>query len=340
MCVVLASVMVDIRFYDISSSSKESGVESLDQVHGALEGEGIAWLDILQPDEKVKEFLVGLDIDELIIEDIFGHADTTALKFSNHRYIVVNARDADNRLDTEPLAIIMLNNVLVTLRHSPIPAINVFRKRVEEIHDDDLQLGVDFLLYELLDAVADDWTPILGRYSRDLDELEFQVFDPSKKYDDLLEGLHDLKRKLRQANKSIESLNTVTMRMIKPGERFVAYNCQQYFNDLHQLSISLLKRCTNYSAGATSSRDTYLSNISMQLSQSNAQLTEVMTTLTIIGAIMLPLTLIAGIFGMNNEDLPTEPIGGFWGIMMFMGLFALVMLIYFWRKGWIGSPKR
>lgn len=128
--------------------------------------------------------------------------------------------------------------------------------------------------------------------------------------------------------------------MMKPGERFVAYNVQQYFSDLHQLSISLLKRCNNYSAGATSSRDTYLSNISMQLSESNAQLTEVMTTLTIIGAIMLPLTLIAGIFGMNNDDLPTDTIGGFWGVMTFMAIFAILMLVYFWRKGWIGSPKR
>ncbi|MEK9696960.1 MAG: magnesium transporter CorA family protein [Candidatus Poseidoniales archaeon] len=332
--------MVEVRFHDISSASKEAGIESLARTAEATEGDHVAWLDIMQPDETVREFLLSLEIDELIIEDIFGHADTTALKFSNHRYIVINARDADNRLDTEPLAIVLLGNLLVTLRHSAIPAINVFRKRVDDIHDDDKQLGVDFLLYELLDAVADDWTPILGRYSRDLDELEFQVFDPSKKYDDLLEGLHDLKRKLRQANRSIESLHSVTMRMMKPGERFVAYNVQQYFSDLHQLSISLLKRCNNYSAGATSSRDTYLSNISMQLSESNAQLTEVMTTLTIIGAIMLPLTLIAGIFGMNNDDLPTDTIGGFWGVMTFMAIFAILMLVYFWRKGWIGSPKR
>jgi len=100
-----------------------------------------------------------------------------------------------------------------------------------------------------------------------------------------------------------------------------------------------VKRANNYSQGATSTRDTYLSNISMQLAESNAQLTEVMTTLTIIGAIMLPLTLIAGIFGMNNDDLPLDLVGGFWGIISLMALFATVMLFFFYKRGWLNIFK-
>jgi magnesium transporter len=82
-----------------------------------------------------------------------------------------------------------------------------------------------------------------------------------------------------------------------------------------------------------------LSNISLQLSESNAKLTEVMTTLTIIGAIMLPLTLIAGIFGMNNDDLPIDRVGGFWGIISIMFVFAIIMLTYFWRRGWLNNIR-
>ncbi|MGB0378294.1 MAG: CorA family divalent cation transporter [Poseidonia sp.] len=54
---------------------------------------------------------------------------------------------------------------------------------------------------------------------------------------------------------------------------------------------------------------------------------------------MLPLTLIAGIFGMNNEDLPSDVFGGFWGIMAMMAAFAIMMLGYFWRKGWLGPSR-
>jgi len=311
---------------------------SLETVVDAIKDKGLAWLDIKNPDNSVKDFLLNvMQFDELAVEDIFGHADTTAMKFSNHRFVVVNARDADNQLDTEPVAIFLTEDLIITVRHTSIPALMKFRRRFKEAEEDELALGIDFLLYEILDAIADDWQPILGRYSKTLDELEFCVFDPQEQYDNLLEGLHDLKRQLREASKSIESLHTVTLRMLNQKLKLISTGVTIYFSDLNQLCTALVKRANNYSAGATSTRDTYLSNISMELSQSNAQLTEVMTTLTIIGAIMLPLTLIAGIFGMNNKDLPLDQVGGFWGIISMMTIFAVLMLAMFWRRGWLNN---
>ena len=328
--------MVELRLQTAKSGLIARESFDLNTVQEAIQEEGLAWLDILRPDDDVRKFLLEqMEFDELAVEDVFGPADTTAQKFKNHRFIVINARDADNQLDTEPVAIFIKENLIITTTHYNIPALKKFRIRFKKADDEDLALGVDFLLYELLDAIADDWTPILNSYSRQLDQLEFQVFDPSKKYDNILESIHDLKRYLREASKSIESLNTVTMRLLKPNERLIGSGAERYFSDLHQLSVALVKRANNYSSGATSARDSYLSNISMQLAESNAQLTEVMTALTIIGAIMLPLTLIAGIFGMNSEGLPITQIGGFWGIIGLMLLFTVSMLTFFWRRGWL-----
>jgi len=328
--------MAELRLQTAASGLIERESYQLNGVPEAVQDEGLAWLDILRPDDEVRQFLLErMDFDELAVEDVFGPADTTAQKFKNHRFIVINARDADNQLDTEPVAIFIKENLIITVRHYEIPALKKFRHRFKKADEEDLALGIDFLLYELLDSIADDWTPILNSYSRQLDQLEFQVFDPSKRYDNVLESIHDLKRYLREASKSIESLNTVTMRLLKPNERLIGSGAERYFSDLHQLSVALVKRAKNYSSGATSDRDSYLSNTSMQLAESNAQLTEVMTTLTIIGAIMLPLTLIAGIFGMNNEDLPLDQVGGFWGIITIMVIFACLMLTFFWRRGWL-----
>jgi len=328
--------MAELRLQTAASGLIERESYQLNGVPEAVQDEGLAWLDILRPDDEVRQFLLErMDFDELAVEDVFGPADTTAQKFKNHRFIVINARDADNQLDTEPVAIFIKENLIITVRHYEIPALKKFRHRFKKADEEDLALGIDFLLYELLDSIADDWTPILNSYSRQLDQLEFQVFDPSKRYDNVLESIHDLKRYLREASKSIESLNTVTMRLLKPNERLIGSGAERYFSDLNQLSVALVKRAKNYSSGATSARDSYLSNTSMQLAESNAQLTEVMTTLTIIGAIMLPLTLIAGIFGMNNEDLPLDQVGGFWGIITIMVIFACLMLTFFWRRGWL-----
>ena len=328
--------MAELRLQTAASGRISTENLTLDGVLKAIEGEGLAWLDILRPDKEVRTFLLEtMDFEELAVEDAFGDADTTAQKFQNHRFIVVKARDTDNRLDTEPVAAFITENLLITVRHSTIPPLKILARRFRRADDEQLSLGVDFLLYEMLDAIADDWTPILNTYSSELDELEFQVFDPNIQYDGVLEGLHNLKRKLRESSKSIESLNTVTMRLLKPNERLISEGVTPYFSDLNQLSLALVKRANNYASGATSARDSYLSNMSMQLAESNAQLTEVMTTLTIIGAIMLPLTLIAGIFGMNNDDLPLELVGGFWGIIAMMVAFAVLMLSFFWRRGWL-----
>ena len=328
--------MAELRLQTTGAGVIASSEFTLSELEDAVEGKGTAWLDILKPDDDVKQWLEGIGIDELAVEDIFGHASDTVQRFHGHRFIVVRARDADNRLDTEPIAIILRGNLMITVRGTRIPALDVFSRRLKTADDDEIAIGVDFLLYELLDSIADDWTPILSEYSNKLDDLEYQVFDPSKAYEGLLEGLHDLKRLLREATKSIESLQSACLRLLKPGERLINESCLAFFTDLQQLSNTLVKRCSAYSAGATSTRDSYLSHVSMDLARSNAKLTEVMTTLTIIGAIMLPLTLIAGIFGMNTE-LPTQldNIGGFWAIMTGMVAFSILMLTWFHRKEWI-----
>jgi len=335
-----AASMATVTLHTTSKGLVPTEGRSLEELLATVGSDDVAWMDIVGPNEAVKSFLLDtMAFDELAVEDVFGIATTASLKFAGHRFFVALARDSDDRLDTEPLSIFVKNNLLLTVRHTDMPALNPFARRLKHADPDDVALGVDFLLYELLDAIADDWTPILSRYSNDLDRLEFQVFDPSTMYENLLEGLHDLKLKLREANKSIESLHTVTMRISQPGDKLVSAGVAHYFADLHQLTTALVKRVSNYSAGATSTRDTYLSHVNLQLAQSNARLAEVTTTLTVIGSIILPLTLISGIFGMNNHDLPTDIVGGFWGIMGLMGGFALLMLTYFWRRGWIGQGR-
>jgi magnesium transporter len=332
--------MTAFRLYGTAAGRIDTSAAALHEAHQLAEGQGMAWLDIQEVTEEVKAFLTDtVVVDELVIEDIFGDATTASLRFEDHTFFAVRARNNAEHLDTEFVFVVVKGDLLITVRRGSIPALTTFARRFVRSDPEDLALGVDYLLYELLDAIADDWTPVLSRFSGTLDDLEFQVFDPSNTYDNLLEQLHGLKGNLREANKSVESLNSITMRCVQPGIRLVGTNVMRYFTDLHQLTTALVKRVSNYSGGAASTRDAYLSNLSMQLSESNAKLTEVMTTLTMVGAIMLPLTLIAGLFGMNNVNLPADAFGGFWGIVGVMCAFAALMMMYFWRKGWFNPPR-
>jgi len=332
--------MTAFALHSTANGRLDTSTTALGDVLPLVQDQGLVWLDIKEINEEVKAFLAQtMVVDELVVEDVFGDATTACLRFEDHAFFAVRARNNADRLDTEFVFVVVKDDLLVTVRRGNIPAFATFGRRLVNSDPDDVALGVDYLLYELLDAIADDWTPVLSRFSGILDDLEFQVFDPSNTYDNLLERLHGLKGDLREANKSIESLNSITMRCVQPGVRLVGTNVMRYFTDLHQLTTALVKRVSNYSAGAASTRDAYLSNISMQLSESNAKLTEVMTTLTMVGAIMLPLTLIAGLFGMNNVELPVDAFGGFWGIVAVMVGFAAIMMAYFWRKGWFNPPR-
>ena len=118
--------MAELRLQTTGAGVIPSSEFTLDNLEEIVKGKGTAWLDILKPDDEVKQWLESTGVDELAVEDIFGHASDTVQRFTDHRFIVVRARDADNRLDTEPVAIILRGDLMITVRGTRIPALDVF----------------------------------------------------------------------------------------------------------------------------------------------------------------------------------------------------------------------
>ena len=328
--------MSTIRLLTASTGKAGEKTLQIEELAKSLKGINSGWLDILNPGEAEKQFMLDdLSFHPLAVEDCFADPVDRAEHYDNHRFVVLKARDADSELDTEYLLVFLSNSLLVTVRNTALPSVERFRGRYRSIRRQKrLERGPEFLLYELLDSVADDWMDILSTYSDKLDDLEDRVFDIRTRYSNLLESLHQLKQDLREIQKSIIPFQNIVGRLMRPDEEFISEENFLYFRDLADVIKGLVIRVENYSAGAASTRDTYLSQVSVRLSESNSRLSEVMTTLTVIGSIMLPLSLIAGIAGMNigsNFD--------FSQIILVMVSFAAIMLFYFYRKGWIGPQK-
>ena len=322
----------------LTASTGKAGEKTLqtEDLATALAKIKSGWLDILNPGEAEKKFMLEkLNFHPLAVEDCFADPVDRAEHYETHRFVVLKARDADSELDTEYLLVFLTDNLLVTVRNTVIPAVERFRDRYRSIRRQKrLERGPEFLLYELLDSVADDWMDILSNYSDKLDNLEDRVFDPHNSYSNLLESLHQIKQDLREIQKSIIPLQNIVGRLMRPDEEFISEENYLYFRDLADVIKGLVLQVENYSSGAASTRDTYLSQVSVRLSESNSRLSEVMTTLTVIGSIMLPLSLIAGIAGMNvGSDFDLTQI-----VSVMIG-FAGIMLFYFYRKGWIGPQE-
>ena len=198
----------------------------------------------------------------------------------------------------------------------------------------------EYLLYQLLDSVAVDWTKVLIRKSERLDEIEDQVFDPHHVYPNLLENLHEMKGDLREIAKSTTPLDEVVQRMLRSDEGFITEETKLYYRDLADLTHSIGTRVENYTSGAASTRDTYISQTSMRLAESQAEAAEVMRLLTIIATIMLPITAVASIFGMNVESFGAG--SGPIDLTIILGVMAVIgfgMLLWLYVQGYIGKQR-
>ncbi len=325
----------------------EVGVEMVDttlaELPAFMAGHDGGWIDIYQPEEsEARDFLqLQMKFHHLAVDDCFEEPTARNYVYYNHKFVSFKARDADRELDTEYLRAFLCEGWLVTVRHSHMPGIAEYRKRIKSKDFLSGQKPVaEYLLYQLLDAVADDWTKVLIRKSNRLDELEDQVFDPNNKYPNLLQDLHQLKGDLREIAKSTTPLDEVVQEMLRSKDGFITKNTELYYRDIADITRGLVTRVENYSSGAASTRDTYISQTSMRLAESQAETAEVMRLLTIIATVMLPITAVASIFGMNVGQLGSGsgPID-LSHILILMGGIGGGMLLWLYLRGAIGGRR-
>lgn len=329
--------MAIIRFKEIEGDGEAVEVNIQEASKFLPEG---GWLDILNPGEEEKNFLLKCGFHPLSVEDCFSEPVTRFYVYEGHKFVVLLGRDKDKGdLDTDFLNVFIRENHIVTVRNSEMPAIDEFEDRMRNTRSENRNLlGSEFLLYELLDEVADDWYNILEKFNERLEVIEERVLDPRNKYPDLLDHMHDIKQDLREISKSTMPLSRAIIRMMRPDSNFVSDDCKLYFEDLTDQIRGISDQVSNLSAGAGSVRDTYLNQTSMRLAESNQRLTEVISTITIIGAIILPLTLISSIFGMNVDSLRPEngtQIIDLPEIIAIMIFFSIFSIWYFRNRGWL-----
>ena len=320
---------------DRAKHGEEIAVEDLSAALDAADG--LAWVDIRNPDADERKWLLAQGYHEMAVEDCFKEPVTKAYVYDTHRFVVVRARDADKEIDTEFLCVFVTDELLVTVRHSAMPAVKNFGKRFgSKKIQRRVELGAEYLLYEILDAIADDWYRILRGYSTQIDELEDRVFDPNMKYPNMLQELHELKQDLREISKSVTPLHEVVSRMMRPDQEYITESCMMYWEDIFDVLTKLKNDVENYNAGAVSTRDTYLSQSTMRLAETQAEANEVIRILTILATLMFPITAIASIFGMNIEIFgASNEMFGFTEILVLMGLTSTLILGFFYYRGWL-----
>jgi magnesium transporter len=195
-----------------------------------------------------------------------------------------------------------------------------------------LERGPDFLLYSIVDEMVDSYFPLLETIEEAVDDLQDRIFEQADPIhlDELLHLKRDVNVLRRQALPQRELLNQIS----RGDARFVKREHLIYFRDVYDHMFRISETIDVDRDQMTGTMDAYLSVVANRTN-------ETMKVLTIFSAVMLPLTLIAGIYGMNFEHMPElKWLHGYPFAIGLMVAVAVVMLGWFWRAGWIATPGK
>jgi magnesium transporter len=243
-------------------------------------------------------------------------------------FIITRMLEAkEDSLYSEQISMFLGHTTVLTFQESPGDVWDGIRQRLNAKGSRLRNNDASFLVYSLLDAIVDHCFPLLEHYGGRLEELEDLVLDRPPR--NTIAEIHRIKREPLLLRRAVWPMREVISTLQRGSHECMSEVTHVYLRDLYDhvvQSIDILETYREMAAGLT---ETYMSAASNRMN-------EVMKVLTIIGTIFIPLTFLAGVYGMNFERLPELKIAwaypAFWGICV---LLAGIMLLLFRRRGWL-----
>ena len=287
------------------------------------------WLDFENPshkDLKPLEKLFG--IHHLVIEDCLVPQERRPkiTQYKNVLHVVAYASSNPHSPHLKPVHFILGKNFIISMHKTKMSEFDSVKKNKEELNRV-MKGTADQILYALIDRIVDNYFPMLDVLGDELDVLEDKIIkDPQDKH---LEKLFAVKRNALRAKKIMGPQRDVISHLAKTSNGFISEKTSVYFRDVYDHLIWINDQLD-------SARDTISSILEIQISVTSNKMNEVMKVLTVFASIMLPLTVIGSIYGMNFKYMPElywrYGYAGVWGVMI---LVVVVMIYWFKRKGWV-----
>lgn len=234
----------------------------------------------------------------------------------------------DMQLGTEQLGIVIGPDYLLTFEERRSDLLEPVRSRIRQSAPLS-RLGTDYLAYSILDTVVDGYYPLLESIGEYLEDLEDEVVESATP--DTLRKIHEIRRMLMTIRRSAWPQRDALNALLRGESPFIGDAVQLYLRDCHDHAGQIIDVLETYREMSASLMEVYLSSISNRMN-------EIMKMLTIMASIFIPLSFLAGVYGMNFQYQPE--LGWHWGYpvlwLVMLGI-AGGMVAYFYRRGWIGS---
>jgi magnesium transporter len=296
--------------------------------------DGALWIDLEGSDPRFEKLLAAWGFHPLAIEDTFTlHHQPKIEEYGETLFLIARGIDFNERRDpvrddvpTLKLAAFLDDRRLVTLHRAPLRSVEIVRERVEQ-HGRQLPGGAAQLLWSICDEMMDHYFPVVDQIGEAVEKLEERVVEnPEHEH---LELLLAMRRQLATLRRTMLPHRQVFQHLANSRAAALGETGGLNFRDTLDNVLRLIDAIDQQRDLLTNVKDTYLSVVAQRTN-------DVMRILTIFSAILLPLSLIAGIYGMNFEWMPE--LGERWGYPAALGLMAAVaagMLLWFRGKRWL-----
>lgn len=293
------------------------------------------WVDVtgLGTIQLLQDLATALKLHPLAMEDVINvHQRAKVDSFAEDLFVVVRMTDDDTDHETEQLSFFLLDGIVISFQERPGDCWDPLRQRLRAGKGRVFTASVDYLLYALIDAAIDSYFPAMEQVSELVEIIDEDIAD--RRSSEQLHEIHLLRRNLLSLRRAIRPHREMLNTLLRDESSRIQSETRVHLRDTYDHVVQLIDSIDTYRELTSDLRDFYLSSI-------NNTMNEVIKVLTIISTIFIPLSFIAGVYGMNFAD--TSPWNmpelywyyGYPYALALMLMVALGLLTYFRRRGWL-----
>lgn len=325
-------VKIKVFEYD-EANFYEQEFQSIEKIFEFKNSQKNVWINIdgvhdIAMMEKIQNHF---GIHPLAMEDILHTSQRPKVEeFDDYIFLVLRMFFYNNELrelKNEQVSFILTENYLISFLEDAGDVFDPVRDRIRKEGTKIRKNRVDFLAYSLIDAVVDSYFHILEQIGEEVEEVEDRLVLDTQKED--IQLVHRMRRNMILLRKSVWPLREVISALQRNEHNVIRSSTQIYLRDVYDHIIQIIDTIESY-------RDMIVGMLDVYLSSTSNKLNEVMKVLTIISTLFIPLTFLAGVYGMNFRRFPELEMDWMypWGFWLITLVIILVMLLYFKRKKW------
>jgi magnesium transporter len=329
---------MEVFVYRKGAEKVEEGF-SRDDLPGLLaDATNLVWVDLCGETEKdvelAKDVLGNIfKFHYLTIEDCLETRNQPKIEgFPDYLYFIVHGVKPDETTSTnfvtKELDGYLGKNFVITFHVERFKSIKDVKAQVRT-STFACSRGPAYLLHQVLDRIVDLYMPVVDDFDNSISDLEERVFGMKKSSNMILGEIMDLRRSVARLKRISSRQLEVLYRMSHGEFSQIPEQTLPFFRDVHDHLLRISDLAESY-------RDLVGGLFEIHFAVVANKTNDVMKTLAVLSAIILPLSLIAGIYGMNFENMPElHSANGYWITLGAMAVITIVLLFYFWRRGWI-----